>query len=115
MHLATQNTLKSSFPSGTMVEKFIEFFPDLRDNVDPRDITAALLKNKIISNNEKEDADNKMHSRGDRMDHLLSAVQRAIRMDENKFYVFLDVLEKAGGGKYIPLVQKMKGGTKGEV
>ena len=62
------------------------------------------------TNNEKEDADNKMHSRGDRMDQLLSAVQRAIKIKKENFRIFLDVLENAGEGKYMKLVKKMRGG-----
>ena len=78
----------------------------LRDQVNPSDIAAHLYAKDLISRSERADADNKMHSDGDRMDRLLPAVERAIEIDKKNFYTFLDILE--GVSKYKCLVESMR-------
>ena len=86
---------------------FKHYYAELKQQVNPSDVVAHLYAKEVISDSERDDADNKMLSDGDRMSRLLPAVERAIRMDNKKFYTFLDVLE-ASDPKYKPLVKNMK-------
>ena len=84
-----------------------KYYAELREKVNPSDIAAHLYAKGLISRNERADANNKMHSEGDRMDRLLPAVERAIEIDNKNFYTFLDILD--GDPKYKRLVQSMRG------
>ena len=82
------------------------YYAELRDQVNPSDIAAHLYAKGLISRNERDDAGNKMHSDGDRMDRLLPAVEQAIEIDKKTFYTFLDILD--GVPKYTCLVEGMR-------
>ena len=62
---------------------------------------AHLYAKGLISSSERDDAVYKMHSEGDRMDWLLLAVEKAIRIDKMNFYTFLDILDKVSKYKYL--------------
>lgn len=78
-----------------------KFYAELREKVNPSDITAHMYSKGLISSSERDDADNKMHCDVDRMDKLLPAVERAINIDKNNFYIFLDVLDKVPKHKHL--------------
>ena len=82
------------------------YYAELRDQVNPSDIAAHLYSKGLISRNERADAGNEVHSEGNRMDKLLSAVERAIEIDKKKFSTFLDILDRVD--KYKCLVQSMR-------
>ena len=82
------------------------YYGELRDQVNPSDIAPDLYSEGLISLSEKDDAANKMHSEGDRMDKLLPAVERAIEIDRKNFYTFMDILDRVP--KYKCLVQSMR-------
>ena len=86
---------------------FGEYYAELRMAVYPDDIAAGLLTKDVITNNEKAEVDVITLAIPARMDKLLAAVQRAIRVHKNKFHIFLEVLLGAGD-KYKILVEKMK-------
>ena len=81
-------------------------YAQLKKKVNPSDIAADLYSEGLISDNERDDACNKMHIEGDRMDKLLPAVERAIRTDKKNLYTFLGILD--GVPKYQCLVQSMR-------
>ena len=85
---------------------FKKYYGELRDQVYPSDIAAHLYAKGLISDNERDDACNVVHSEGHRMDRLLPAVERAIRIDKKNFYIFMDILDRVP--KYKCLVQSMK-------
>lgn len=85
----------------------VYYYATLKQQVNPSDVVANLYAKSIISETERADADNKMHSTFDRMDSLLPAVERAIRIDKKNFYTFLEVMETADP-KYKLLVQNMR-------
>ena len=87
-------------------QAFRRYYAQLREKVNPSDIAAHLYSEGLISRNERDDADNKMHSDGVRMDKLLPAVERAIEIDKKNFYTFLDILDLVP--KYKCLVQSMR-------
>ena len=89
------------------------YYPQLRETVNPSDIAAHLYANGLINDNERADADNKMHNEGDRMDRLLPALHDAIGIDEKNFYIFMDILERFD--TYKLLVQSMRDYVAGEL
>ena len=92
---------------------FGTYYAELREVVNPGVISAPLFVEGVISENEKEDVDNMMISRHHRMDRLLSAVRRTIRVDRNSFYIFLEVLDAVE--EYKPLVLRMRSDLAGEL
>ena len=87
-------------------QAFRRHYAELRDQVNASDIAACLYAKSLISCNQRDDAGNKMHSDGDRMDRLLPAVEQAIKIDKKNIYTFLDILERVS--KYKCLVQRMR-------
>ena len=88
-------------------EVFVKSCADLRKKVDPNDIASELRAKHLTTENEHGEITNMMLSARVRMDHLLSAVQRAIHIKAENFHIFLDVLANADG-KYDDLVKQMK-------
>ena len=74
------------------VATFEQYCPELRDVVNPSDITALLFSKHLITKTEKAKIDDLNFSVFERMDHLLPAVQRAIEACKNNFHIFLEVL-----------------------
>ena len=91
---------------------FVKFYDELRRNVHPDDIAAALLARDVITDSEKAEVDLMMYTAPQRMDKLLPAVQRAIRIRSDKFHTFLKVLLDAAP-KYEDLVVRMKAKLEG--
>ena len=95
---------------GTMdtvaVKVFVKYFPQLQQVVNPSDITASLFAKGLLTEDEKYNADNPLHSPGVRMDKLLGAVMKAIQIDSKNLNIFLDILEAIA--KFKPLVDKMR-------
>ena len=85
---------------------FFKYYAELWTIVNPNDITGHLFLKGLISMSEKDDVYNAMHSRDNSMRKLLSAVQRAIEMDNSAFYNFLKVLD--GFPKYKLIVERMR-------
>ena len=75
--------------------------------VNPGDISACLFANGLITVFENEEVNLQTITRQERMEKLLTAVQRAIMMNEQKFESFLESLGKEK--KYSDLVLKMRG------
>eukprot|EP00731_Ephydatia_muelleri_P006231 Em0003g479a len=69
----------------------------LRKKVAPNDIAAELRAKHLTTENENGEITNIMWPVGARMDHLLSAVQRAIYIKAENFNIFLEVLANADG------------------
>ena len=92
-------------------EVFAKFCAVLRITVDPNDIADALCGKHVITDSELAEVKNPrlmlLQPPNERMDNLLSAVRRAILMNAENFYIFLDVLANADK-KYVDLVTKMK-------
>ena len=88
-------------------EVFVKFSADIRKKVDPNDIAADLRAKHLTTENEHCEITNMMLSARVRMDHLLSAVQRAIHIKAENFHIFLDVLANADEN-YGDLVKQMK-------
>ena len=86
---------------------FNNFVAKLREAVNPDDISAQLLANDVITNNEKAEIDLPSCTTQARMDKLLAAVQRAIHISPQNYETFLVILDK--NRKYSPLVQEMRG------
>ena len=84
---------------------FVKYYPELKDVVNPSDITASLYAKGLLSADEKDSADHMMHTHGDRMTKLLDGVRRAIKGDTKKFYIFLHILGTVA--KYEVMVKKM--------
>ena len=93
-------------------EVFVKFYADLRKKVAPNDIAAELRAKHLTTENENGEITNIMLPVGARMDHLLSAVQRAIHIKAENFNIFLEVLANADG-KYDHLVEQMKASLEG--
>ena len=100
---------------GTMVtvavKSFVKYFPQLQQVVNPSDITASLFAKGLLTEDEKYNADNPLHSHGVRMDKLLGAVMKAIQIDSKNLNIFLDILGTIA--KYKPLVDEMRGDLAG--
>ena len=103
-----------SFP-GTMdafeVHVFVKYSPELHKVVNPEEITASLFASGLLSENEKDYANNLMHTRGERMTKLLEGVKQAIQVHPAKFNIFLDIMGTTA--KYRVLVDKMRRDLKG--
>ena len=93
-------------PSSKEEQALRTHYAELREQVNPSDIAAHLYAKELISRNERADADNKMHSESDRMDRLLTALERAIDIDKKNFYTFMDILGRVS--KYKFLVQSVR-------
>ena len=86
---------------------FVTFFAKLKENVNPDDISAQLYAKCLISSYEKEDIDLRTLAPHVRMDKLLAAVQKAIKIDPSNYEKFLEILDKEK--KYSNLVKEMRG------
>ena len=93
-------------------EVFVKFYADLRKKVDPNDIAAELRAKHLTTENEHGEITNIMLPAKVRMDHLLSAVEKAIHIKAENFHIFLDVLANADR-KYSVLVKQMKASLQG--
>ena len=95
---------------GTMdtveVKVFVKYFPQLQQVVNPSDITASLFAKGLLTEDEKESADNTTCTSGVRMNKLLDAVMKAILIDSRNLNDFLDILGAIA--KYKPLVDEMR-------
>ena len=88
-------------------ELFHTFFAKLRENVTPEDISAHLFAQSLITSCEKADIDLQTFSPQVRMDKLLAAVHKGIRIDPSNYEKFLEILGKEK--KYSTLVKEMRG------
>lgn len=88
------------------VTTFVRYYQELRDTLNPCDITALLFSKDLISITEKAEIENMNFSVFQRMDKLLPAVQRAIKADKNNFYIFLEILSAIHRNKVI--VERMR-------
>ena len=93
-------------------EVFGKFYADLRKKVHPNDIAAELRTKHLTTENEHGEITNIMLPAKVRMDHLLSAVEKAIHIKAENFHIFLDVLANADR-KYSVLVKQMKASLQG--
>ena len=108
MHAHRCFCLDDMTSTGTMdtVAVFVKYFPELKDVVNPSDITAPLFAKGLLTDDEKYHADNTMHSPGERMNKLLDAVRKAIQSDSTKMKIFIDILGTIA--KYNALVDRMR-------
>ena len=79
--------------------------------VHPDDIAAGLFAKGVITDSEKAEVDHVMYTDHVRMDQLLTAVQRAIRVQDNNLHIFLEVLDAIP--KYKDLVKRIKASMAG--
>ena len=94
-------------PPGTVAVKvFVIYLPRLLQVVNPSDITESLFANGLLTDDEKESADNMMYTSGVRTNKLLGAVKKAIQIDSKNLNIFLDILGTIP--KYKPLVDEMR-------
>ena len=93
-------------------EVFVKFYADLKKTVDPNDIASELRTKHLTTENQHSEITNMMLAAGARMDHLLSAVEKAIHIKAKNFHIFLDVLANADE-KYGVLVKQMKASLQG--
>ena len=93
-------------------EVFVKFYADLRKKVHPDDIAAELRAKHLMTENEQDEVTNKTLAPKAKMDHLLSAVEKAILITAENFHIFLDVLANADE-KYGDLVKQMKASLQG--
>ena len=89
----------------------MQYYSELRKCVAPDDIAADLLTRHVITDGEKADVDVMMFPIPVRMDKLLSAVQRGIRVDKKNFHTFLEVLTE--NARYKALADRMKATLQG--
>ena len=88
------------------VKVFVKYFPRLQQVVNPSDITASLFAKDLLTEDEKYNADNPLHSPGERMNKLLGAMMKAIQIDSKNLNIFLDILGAIA--KYKPLVEEIR-------
>ena len=93
------------------VQVLVKYSPELQKVVNPEEITASLFASGFLSENEKDYANNLMHTRGERMTKLLEGVKQAIQVHPAKFNTFLDIIGTTA--KYRVLVDKMRRDLKG--
>ena len=86
---------------------FVTFFAKLRENVNPDDISAHLFAQNLITSCEKAEIDLQTFTTLVRMDKLLAAVHKGIRLDPRNYEKFLEILGKEK--KYSTLVKEMRG------
>ena len=90
---------------------FQQYYANLKATVNPDDIAAELFAKGVITMHEKEEVNHRMYTLHVRMDKLLTAVHRAIRIHNNNFHIFLEVLDAIP--KYEFLVRRMRAALQG--
>ena len=86
---------------------FQTFYGELVEQLNSNDITADLFAAKIISANERDEADNRSLPMQERNKQLLRALERTIIIDYHNFSTFFNISDKHN--TYKPLVDKIKG------
>ena len=98
-----------SFP-GTMdtvaVKVFVKYHRQLQQVVNPSDITDYLFAEGLLTVDERDSAENKIHSPDVRSNELIDAVKKAIHIDSKNLNIFLDIMGAIF--KYKPLVDAMR-------
>lgn len=69
-----------------------DFYDDLCEQLNPENFTAKLYKMRLISECERDEADNDRYILQQRMVKLLKAVERAVKIDKTNFYKFWKVI-----------------------
>ena len=90
-----------------VAQLFVSFSAKLRENVNPDCISAHLHAHNLITSSEKAEIDLPTFTPLVRMDKLLAAVHKAIRIDPSNYEIFLEILGKEK--KYSNLVKEMRG------
>ena len=86
---------------------FVTFFAKLKENVNPDDISAHLFARGLITSSEKAEIDLLTITPLVRMDKLLVAVHKGIKLDRSNYEKFLEILGKEK--KYSTLAKEMRG------
>ena len=90
-----------------VAQLFVSFSATLREIVNPDCITAHLHAHNLITSGEKAEIDLQTFTPLVRMDKLLAAVHRAIKIDPNNYEIFVEILGKEK--KYSTLVKELRG------
>ena len=77
-----------------VAQLLVSFYAKLRENVNPDCISACLYAHNLITSSEKAEIDLPTFTPLVRMDKLLAAVHKAIRIDSCNYEIFLEILGK---------------------
>ena len=99
--------MKLNFLFHAVQRTFQTNYGNLLLQLNPDDITAHLFSEHVISKNERDEIDKVELPTIERNKKLLSALERAINIDEKNFSKFLNLLDQCG--KYKDLVGRIRG------
>ena len=86
---------------------FQAIFADLQSQLNPDVISAPLYSARLLTPSEHDEVNNHMLSDHKKITKLLSAVEKAIRIDARNFSTFLNVLDKTE--LYKPIASRARG------
>ena len=92
---------------------FVQYYAELRDNITPGDIYQNLVSKHLLTPSEKAKIIHPARTDLEKMDELLSAVEKAIRANTEYFVKFLEALRAVP--QYVELAQKMERTLEGRV
>ena len=85
---------------------FRELLADLQRQLNPDDISGHLYSAALLTQSEHDEVNNTTLSDRVRITKLLSAVEKAIRIDAQNFSTFLNVLDKTP--QYQPIARRAR-------